>query len=129
MSERLSVDGRQSIRAFRKFKENGGKIVPPELKPLLLALNTVPVCTAECERGFSQMNLIISPTRNCLSVETVSSLLFGKLVGPPLAKFIPLPYVKSWLSAGKHSADDTNSPACSTSIDCDAAYTAVWDIL
>lgn len=69
---------------------NRGNIVPPELNPLLLAMNTVPVCSAECEKGFSQMNLIINRRRNSLSVETVSSLLFGKPVGPPFAKFIPL---------------------------------------
>ena len=85
MSIRLNVDSRQSIRAFRKFKENGGKRIPPDLIPLLLALKTFPLCTAACERGFSQMNLIVSPTRNSMLVNTVSCLLFGKLVDPPLA--------------------------------------------
>lgn len=129
MSERLNVDGRQSIRGFRLFKENGGKRVPPELRPLLLALSTIPVCTAECERGFSQMNLIISPTRNSLLVKTTSCLLFGKLVGPPLARFDPLPYVKSWIAAGRHSADDVNSLACAASNEYDAAYETIWGFL
>jgi len=55
------------------------------------------------------MNLIMTATRNCLAVRTASCLLFGKLVGPPLSLFNPLPYVRSWLAAGKHSANDTNS--------------------
>ena len=100
------------------------------MKPLLLAMDTVPVCTAECERGFSQINLIVGPTRNSLAVTTVSCLLFGKLVGPPIGKFAPLAYVKSWLAAGRHSADDVNSLACSTptSEQYEAAYGAIWNI-
>jgi len=95
---RRNIDSRQSIRAFRIFKENGGKRIPPELRPLLLALKTIPVCTTECERGFSQMNLIISRTRNSMLVSTASCLMFGKLVGPSLARFDPLPYVRSWIA-------------------------------
>ena len=55
------------------------------------------------------MNLIISPTRNYLSVFTVSSLLFAKHVGPPLTDFKPKSYMKSWRASRRHSADDTNS--------------------
>ena len=128
LSIRLNVDSRQSIRAFRLFKENGGKRIPPELRPLLLALKTIPVCTAECERGFSQMNLIVSPTRNSMLVSTASCLMFGKLVGPPLARFDPLPYVRSWIAAGRHSADDLNSVACAASNESDAAYEAIWEL-
>ena len=56
--------------------------------------------------------------------------MFAKLVGPPLAKFVPLTYVKSWLAQGRHSADDVNS-MCSTATDYDSTTTlaAVWDIL
>lgn len=132
LSERLNVDGRQSVRAFRRYKETGGKIIPDELRTLILALNTIPVCTAECERGFSQMNLIISPSRNCLSVKTVSCLLFAKLVGPPLGKFDPLLYVKTWLTDGKRSADCINSLACAganSNSDVKPTYAAIWQFL
>ena len=81
MAERLGFETRTTVRAFREYRENGGEKVPDQLKPLFLAIDTIPVCTAECERGFSQMNLILSPVRNSLSVSTVSSLLFAKLVG------------------------------------------------
>jgi hypothetical protein len=83
--------------------------VPEGLQPLMLAIDTIPVCTAECERGFSQMNLIVSTTRNFLALSTVADLLFGKLVGPPLTQFKPKVYVLSWLAKGHHSADDTKS--------------------
>ena len=38
---------------------------PEELKPLLQAVNTLVITTAECERGFSQMN-ILTTTRSTL---------------------------------------------------------------
>lgn len=109
LAERLKVDQRKAVRAFREYRECGAKVVPSDLQPLLLAINTIPVSTADCERGYSQMNLIMTATRNSLAVRTAWCLLFGKLVGPPLSLFNPLPYVRSWLAAGKQSADDTNS--------------------
>ena len=70
------------------------------------ASETLIVSTAECERAFSAMNDILSDNRNLLKVERLSSLLFVKIVGPPLTKFNPLPYVKSWIKSGRRSADD-----------------------
>ena len=119
---------RPVVRAFREYRDNGGKQVPAGLQLLLTAL-TIPVCTAECERGFSQMNLIVSPTRNQLAVATVSSLLFAKLVGPPLKEFKPSPYVSSWLAMGKHDADDTNSMARDADAVVDGSYKCVWKFL
>jgi hypothetical protein len=104
-SEKRKVDG----RGFRLFKEHGGKRVSSELRPLLFAFRAIiSVCTRECERRFSQMNLITSPTRNSLLVKTAPCLLFGKLVSPPMARCDPLPYVKLWITAGRHSADEVN---------------------
>ena len=56
-------------------------------------LNLIPVGTSECERGFSQMNLIETDTRNSLAVTTIANLLFIKLNGPPLALWQPRSYV------------------------------------
>ena len=75
------------------------------------------------------MNLIVSPTRNQLAVATVSSLLFAKLVGPPLKEFKPNPYVSSWLAMGKHDADDTNSKARDADAVVDGSYKCVWKLL
>ncbi|KAK0134200.1 E3 SUMO-protein ligase KIAA1586 [Merluccius polli] len=86
-------DPRQVIRAFREFRESYG-----ELKGLLAAINTVPISSAECERGFSQMNLICSANRASLLPSTISTLLFLCLVGPPLTRFNPIPYVKSFVN-------------------------------
>jgi len=65
------------------------KKCPEKLLHLQHALNTIPISPSECERGFSQMNLIITPTRASLLTKTVSALLFIRLVGPPLRRFDP----------------------------------------
>ena len=109
LADRFRVDSRATIRSFRAFVEGDGKMIPEDLKALLSSVGTIPVSTAECERGLSAMNLIITPARNSLSTSNVSTLLFVNLAGPPLSKFEPLKYVKSWLSKGHHLGEDTNS--------------------
>jgi len=128
LAETFQLNARQCVRAFREYRETGGKRVPDGLQPLLTAVDTIPVCTAECERGFSQMNLIMTPTRNSLAVPTVSALLFVKLVGPPLTLFKPSGYVESWIAKGKHTADDTNSKMRDHSIS-DSLYRPIWQLL
>ena len=46
-----------------------------------------------------------------------------------IVKSGPLPYVKSWIAAGRHSADDVNSLACAASNEYDAAYETIWVFL
>ena len=130
LAERFRVDVRRSVRAFREYRDTGGKRIPDDLKPLLAAIDTIPVCTAECERGFSQMNLIMTPMRNSLNVSTVSHLLFEKLVGPSLVSFKPARYVQSWLSKGRHSANDANSKCRSERSPTDSGLCRqVWALL
>jgi len=43
LAQRFNVDVRQSIRAFREYLDNGGKRFPEKLKPLMTAIDTVPV--------------------------------------------------------------------------------------
>jgi hAT family C-terminal dimerisation region len=78
----------------------------PDLKKLLGAIHTLPVSTAECERGFSQMNVICTPLRTRSTVHHMSSLLFISIVGPPLPVWQPTSYVRSWLAKGRHAATD-----------------------
>ncbi|XP_054482930.1 uncharacterized protein LOC129115546 [Anoplopoma fimbria] len=99
-------NGRQIQRGMREYIDmvklkSVGEMTPQapeELKPLLQAVNTLVISTAECERGFSQMN-ILTTTRNTLEVKSMSALLFIKCVGPPLQMFKPDVYVKSWLQS------------------------------
>ncbi|KAK0134298.1 E3 SUMO-protein ligase KIAA1586 [Merluccius polli] len=91
---------RMVIRAFREYHDNNATFIPDELKDLLAAVNTVPISSAECERGFSQM--ICSDNRASLLPSTISSLLLLCLVGPPLTRFNLVPYVRSWIAKGQN---------------------------
>ena len=65
--------------------------------PLINLLKIIPVSTAEDERGFSAMNDVCTDLRNSLNTETTSAILFIKINGSPIDKFIPDSYVKNWL--------------------------------
>ncbi|XP_077335488.1 E3 SUMO-protein ligase KIAA1586 homolog [Lithobates pipiens] len=68
---------------FRDYIDNGGEEIPEKLKPVVTAVNSLPVTSGDCERGFSTMNLVMSPIRSGLGIERLSSLLFISLIGPP----------------------------------------------
>ncbi|XP_025198296.1 E3 SUMO-protein ligase KIAA1586-like, partial [Melanaphis sacchari] len=61
------------------------------------ALNILPTSTADCEQGFSDMNLTITDLRTSLNIENVSDLMFISINGPSVADFNPRPYIKIWL--------------------------------
>jgi len=97
-----------TVNAFRDYIDAGGWRMPADLQPLVNCTHDIPSSTAECERGFSHMNIIVSDTRSMLLVSHVSSLLFIKLHGPPLKPWNPTSYTKTWLR--KHrSATDTQT--------------------
>uniref|UniRef100_H3A4Y1 HAT C-terminal dimerisation domain-containing protein n=1 Tax=Latimeria chalumnae TaxID=7897 RepID=H3A4Y1_LATCH len=110
LCERFDIgNARETVWAYRVYKESGGKEVQKQYKDLLIAVNTIAISSAECEQSFSQMNLICTPTRESMLTETISSLLLLNLVSPPLKKFNPIPYVHSWLAKGHRAADNTRS--------------------
>lgn len=101
------ADYRDYLLEFRDFIDN------PESMPRLICkiqaiLNTLPVSTADCERGFSTMNILCSNLRNTLTVKHINNLMFVSLVGPPVKLFKPQHYVKLWLKTHR-SADDTRT--------------------
>src|SRR6218665_220972 len=77
---------------YRDFKDmKGAEVSGRKIRRLFGAIHTLPVSTAECECGFSKMNLICTPLRSCIRVEHMSSLLFISIVGPPLREWNLLP--------------------------------------
>jgi hypothetical protein len=72
------------------------------------SLDATPISSSECERGFSQMNLIVTPSRSFL-INSILALLFIRIVEPALTQFGPTMYVQSWLLCGRHSAAATQS--------------------
>ena len=68
-----------------------------------MILNTLSVSSADCERGFSTMNVVCSDLRNALTVQHISNLMLMSLVGPPVSKFKPKLYVERWLLSHRHA--------------------------
>jgi hypothetical protein len=95
------------IPQFREYLKSLN--VGPALASLLLIENTVPISSAEAERGFSQMNLIATDLRSRLLVSNVSDVLFVRLNGPLPHTWNPVSAMRSWLLKGHRRADDTRS--------------------
>ena len=115
------------IRGFREYILE--KTYLEKLLPLIQTLNTIPISSSEYERGFSQMNLIATPTKASLKTKTISALLFIKIVGPPLILFDPSKYVELWLLRGRHSAIDTNSKERIRKDLSDENWKKLWNLL
>lgn len=97
--------------AYRDYKDSKGAIIAPPLLKLKCCVCTMPISTAECQRGFSKMNIICTPLRSRLSVPHISALMFISLTGPPITLFEPITYVKSWLALNRRSATSTQGPS------------------
>lgn len=108
MCKRFELPQAQIINAFRDFVDNIGRREPADLKPLVNCTQVIPCSTAECERGFSHMNIIVSDTRSNLTIPHVSSLMFIKLHGPPISMWRPMFYAQTWLR-NHRSATDTKT--------------------
>lgn len=127
LCRRFKLPERQILRGFREYLTE--KKCPSSLLPLFNTMGKIPISTSECERGFSQMNLIMTPTRASLHLKTVTNLMFIKLVGPPLTLFKPMVYVNSWFLKGRHLATDTKSKERKREDGSDNPLLPVWKLL
>jgi hypothetical protein len=107
MCKELTFDTDETMLALLEFNEfKKTRKMGTRLTQLLHTVETFPVSTAACERGFSAMNQAHSDIRNRLSSATVSSLLMININGPQLCNFNARKYVVSWLKKGHHGAKD-----------------------
>lgn len=106
LCNRVKVEFAPVRAAFRDYIDDSN-VKPAAIKSILSIIATYPVTSADCERGFSTMNLICTKLRNSLLVENISHLLFVSLVGPPVSKFQSEPYVIEWLKRKHRDAVDT----------------------
>jgi hypothetical protein len=112
---------------YRDFKDQKGIAADGlKLKQLICCIQTLPVSTAACERGFSRMNIICTPLRSSLTVKHMSSLMFISAVGPPLDQWNPTAYVKSWLALGRHAATDPGNAKVKKTTELTHANSSVW---
>lgn len=108
---KFNLDERSSINGFRDYLENP-KVRPSSLLPLMRTCDTLACSSSECERGFSLLNLILTPLRNQLLIENVACLMFVNLNGPPVNIWNAIPYVKTWMISGHRSATDKRAKVC-----------------
>jgi hypothetical protein len=125
---RLRVNYSNAQDGFRDFIDNGGVRLTHGLEELNTAIKTIPVSSADAERGFSTMNIICSPLRSRLLVSLLANLIFVSLVGPPLKEFEPLPYVKRWLVSGHRAACDNQSKKSKPQDNDDFRYEHMWSV-
>ena len=90
------------IRAYKMDK----RCIGSSLNGLLKLVELFPISSADCERGFSAMNLNCTDVRNRLNVQSLDALIFIKVNGPHPDDFNPCDYVEIWLKSGKHAATD-----------------------
>ena len=101
----FNLDAQSAVVGMRDFVDDSSSI-PDALKGLSNCLRTLPCSTAECERGFSLMNIISTDLRSTILVKNIASLMFVNLNGPPLKLWIPHDYVKSWLQSHRSAVDN-----------------------
>ena len=56
--DRFGLARSVAVSAFQDYVDSRGRRVPDDLQPLLRCCYCIPVSSAECERGNSQMNLV-----------------------------------------------------------------------
>lgn len=96
---------------FRIYKESLGKVISGNVRKIMNIANTLPVSTAECDKGFSKMNLICTDLKSMLTVSHMSTLLFVLINGPPVSHWQPMLYLKTWLPSNRHTTTCTSCPA------------------
>ena len=106
LAKSLRMDANLVLLEFGLWK--AGRPKGDSLSAFLKALDCLPISTAECERGFSDMNLARTKIRNALTISRVSSLLFIKINGAPLQFVDFAKYVQLWLRSGHRSATSQN---------------------
>lgn len=79
-----------------------------DIEPLMRAVNTLAIFSAEYEYSFSSMNEIFFEKRSVLTSDHISSLAFINCTEPPINKFNP--YIKTWILLEKISADKQHCP-------------------
>lgn len=92
------------LSEYTVFKKT--KVAGKLLGQAMQQIETYPLSTAACERGFSQMALCHTKVRNGLSPKRVNSLLMININGPPIAQWNAKRHVISWLKNGHKSALD-----------------------
>lgn len=129
LCKRFMLNQENAINGMRQLIHDP-TVLPKEIMPEFDNFyKTFPVSTAECERGFSLMNNICTKLRARLTMKNISNLMFININGPPLEKWDPKDYVKSWMVSHR-SAEDTRTKLCRPAIVANSENKSnLWKIL
>ena len=94
------------ISQFRNFKLFG--TIGSEFQKLVDIANTFFVSSADAERGFSLMNLIMTDIRNKLIIDATSILMMIRSINMPVSKLKTDELVKSWLTFHNSAGSSRN---------------------
>ena len=92
LCRRFHLCEEQAVNGMRDFIEHP-ESEPECLKPLIRCMQTMPCSTAECERGFSLMNIVYTDQRARMLLYNVSNLMMTSINGAPVRLFEPGKYV------------------------------------
>ena len=107
LCKQFAITGKEAAEIVLDFSmHKQGKSMTTRLSNFVQTLKVLPVSSAACERGFSQLNLHHASVRNRLATDTISDLLMISINGPCLRNWNSKKYVLSWLKAGRHGALD-----------------------
>lgn len=84
----LHMSEQEAHLGFTEYKASGGRSIPNKMKKLLMAVDTLSSSNADCQRGFSSMNNIITEYRSKLITKNAANLLFISTVAPPCKQWI-----------------------------------------
>src|SRR4051812_14646943 len=97
-ASKFTIPSSQSVEIVMQYSlYKKGRDPGTDLGNFIQMLLVLPVSSAACERGFSEMNLHHTVTRNRLHFQTVNDLMMISMNGPPLTKCNCRKYVLSYL--------------------------------
>ena len=83
MCKKFAITDKEAAKIVLDFSmHKQGKAMTARLFDFVQTLKILPVSSAACERGFSQMNLHHTAVRNRLAIITISNLLMISINGP-----------------------------------------------
>jgi hypothetical protein len=92
--KQFCLTGNDAVRIvfdFSMYKQ--GKAMTARLGTFVQTLNVLPLSSAACERGFSQLNLQHTAVRNRLTISSIGNLLMISINGPCLRDWNAKRYV------------------------------------
>ena len=92
-----------------------------------MAVDNLSPSNADCKRGFSAMNNIITEIRNVITTNNAEKHLFVSTVGLPCEKWNPEIYVRTWLGKGRRAAHST-SGMVQQNLKKDNYYEPLWKV-